>query len=274
MKFPSKPLCIGLGALLRLASASLLVSDVAHAQLAKLLAPVELQSGLVQSVDVGKELRPEDPKSEIPFTQEELLRELSASLSDHFALKGELELELVRSWAGVRLTGQPTLSILEYPQKGVSSQMSVRCRLSDNGHQVGEWLLPLRARLWQEVWVAASTLRNGQPLEISMVRRQKVDLLRYRSELLDADSDPSLYQTVQNVASGSVLSMRDVLEKPLIQKNQVVDAVLKRGALSITMKAQALENGAPRAFIKMRNIESRKEFNAQVIDERQVHVFF
>jgi flagella basal body P-ring formation protein FlgA len=67
---------------------------------------------------------------------------------------------------------------------------------------------------------------------------------------------------------------RDVVEKPVIRKNQIVEVVANRGALTITMKAQALESGAVKALIRMRNLDSKREFNAQVIDETRANVVF
>lgn len=258
----------GIGFGLRGLIAYLIWWEFAHAQLANLLVPVETNSSSSLTTATDRKA-PEEL-----FTQADLLRELGQALSEHFSLTGDLELEVTRPWASITVSARPMLSVLEYPRQGMASQMTVRCRLTINDNELGEWFLPLQARLWEEVWVSASTLRNGQALEPSLLRTQRVDLLRYRSQLLEADRDPTNYQMVQSLGAGAVLTMRDLIEKPLIQKNQMVDAILQRGSLSITMKAQALENGSPRAFIKMRNLESRKEFSAQVINERQVHVFF
>jgi flagella basal body P-ring formation protein FlgA len=40
------------------------------------------------------------------------------------------------------------------------------------------------------------------------------------------------------------------------------------------MKALALENGTAGALIKLRNLESHKEFNGQIINESKVQVQF
>jgi flagella basal body P-ring formation protein FlgA len=40
------------------------------------------------------------------------------------------------------------------------------------------------------------------------------------------------------------------------------------------MKALALENGAAGDLIRLRNVESRKDFNAQVLNENKVQVRF
>jgi flagella basal body P-ring formation protein FlgA len=40
------------------------------------------------------------------------------------------------------------------------------------------------------------------------------------------------------------------------------------------MRGYALEDGANGEFIRVRNLTSRKEFQAQVIDEQSVQVYF
>jgi flagella basal body P-ring formation protein FlgA len=44
--------------------------------------------------------------------------------------------------------------------------------------------------------------------------------------------------------------------------------------LSVTMKALALQNGAQGEAISLRNIESRKDFTAFVVDENRAQVRF
>jgi len=78
----------------------------------------------------------------------------------------------------------------------------------------------------------------------------------------------------QSVAPGRPLTRRDVSERPVIHKGDVVDVIAHQGVFSIRMKAQALENGIKRELIKMRNIESRKDFTAQVVNESEVEVHF
>jgi flagella basal body P-ring formation protein FlgA len=251
----------------------------AQAQLERLLAPVEAipaaEKGEASSrgepaAEPGKKAR--DPQL---FTAVDLLRELKAQLADHYTVTGDLALEMARPWGAISLpAADAAVTILDYPRDGLTSVMNVRCRVTSGNQVLGEWQITLRAWLWQEVWVAAARLDRGQELDESMVNAGKADALQKRVALLTTDLKPSAYELAQSVNAEAPLSKRDVVEKPVIRKNQIVDVTAKRGALSISMKAQALENGAAKALIRMRNLDSKREFNAQVIDETRAIVLF
>jgi flagella basal body P-ring formation protein FlgA len=53
-----------------------------------------------------------------------------------------------------------------------------------------------------------------------------------------------------------------------------VDAVASEGGLNIRMRAIAVEGGPAGAVIRVRNLDSQKEFVAQVLNENQVQVRF
>jgi flagella basal body P-ring formation protein FlgA len=209
------------------------------------------------------------------FTSEDLLREVKAQMIEHYAINSDLVLELARPWGAVKVpVSGVELKVVEYPRDGLSSLLNIRCKMISGEQLIGEWAITLRANLWKEVWVASSRLDRGQSLTESMVTAQKVDILQNRNALLDAGEKPTTYEMAQNVNAGVALMKRDVIEKPVIRKNQIVDAVINKGALSISTKAQALENGAPNALVRMRNLDSSKEFSAQVVNETQVNVLF
>jgi flagellar basal body P-ring formation protein FlgA len=47
-----------------------------------------------------------------------------------------------------------------------------------------------------------------------------------------------------------------------------------QGNLRITMKGQAVRNGALGEIVTIRNLESKRDFSAEVIDENKVRVRF
>ena len=55
---------------------------------------------------------------------------------------------------------------------------------------------------------------------------------------------------------------------------QLVDVVVAEGALSISMKGISLGNGGAGEMVSVRNIDSRKEFSAKVININTVQVKF
>ena len=78
----------------------------------------------------------------------------------------------------------------------------------------------------------------------------------------------------RGVNSGRVVTWRDVARRPLVRKGDVVEVSATEGNLSITMKAIALQSGAQGEAVTLRNLESRKDFTAFVVDENRVQVRF
>lgn len=255
-------------------------ASCAFGQLDRLLVPLETPSVIVKE-DAPAVASPV-PEKTVPrqreilkFTGVDLLAAIKAQVIEHYSLNGELVLDLSRPWSTINVPDADVkVTVTDYPREGVSSSFFIRCKVVSCGQDIGEWQIALRARLLQEVWVASVRLDRGQALDEAMVTAQKVDVLQNRNSLVGTDMNPLLFEVAQSVGVGQALTKRDVMEKPVIRKNQIVEVVASRGTIAISMKAQALESGAARALIKMRNLDSRREFNAQVVDETHVHVIF
>ena len=246
-----------------------LVGSSAFAQLDRLLAPVD--GPVVQSAPAAKATAA-DPRL---LTVEMLTAELEKELTARLSLSGELKLTLAQPWQTLKLPASDfAIVITEVPVGGISGTFYIRAKVSSGGGVVGDWQLPLRAQLLQEVWVASTRLDRGQPLDRSVLAVQKIDVLRERLPLIPAEADPTNLDLTQSVAAGRPLTRRDIAERPVVRKGQVVEVVARQGMLVVSMKALALENGAMGDLIKLRNLESRKEFSGQILNENKVQVHF
>lgn len=258
--------------LLFILGATLVLCANASAQLDKILAPVSLAAAAAPAAQLDGKTA---PKSTLhALTPDEVLPLLEKQLVDRYSLQGELKLETASSWGRILVPADYDLTIIDFPGSGVSPALAVRCKLSANGQSLGDFRISLRAELWREVWVADGRLDRGQPIDRSLVTVQKIDVLREHDTLLSSEIDPTIYDVAQSVAPGRALTRRDVSERPVIHKGEVVDVVARQGVFAIRMKALALENGIARELIKMRNLDSRKDFTAEVINESQVEVHF
>jgi flagella basal body P-ring formation protein FlgA len=266
-----QPVRVVLGAALGV----LLLAGSTFGQLDRLLAPVEMPAVLTVSNPRLSSGGGAGVSAGHLLTGDELLTQLSRKLSLYYKLSGDLRLALVRPWQPMVLPSDDvSISLTQYPEGGMLSVVSVRFQVLSGGRMVGEWEVGLRAQLWREVWVAASRLNRGDALDAGMLVAQKVDVLREGAVIGSDEIDPAGYEMAQGVSMGRPLTKRDICERPVIRKNQVVEVVANRGGMLVSMKAQALQNGGTGALIKMLNIESRREFNAQVLDENRVEVHF
>lgn len=261
-------------------------ADGAHAQLEKLLAPViadsapidlaaqesKLVAAIQQNVPAENGSSSSRANAHV-LRGEDLLGVLQKQLAEHFHTSGDLKLELLRPFPPVKLPDSAfDVAITDFPGAGLTNAFLLRVKVTSLGEPAGEWQIALGAQLWQEVWVAQARLDRGKPLDRALLTVQKVDVLRDRQAFLPAEVDPTTYDVAQSIAPGRAVTRRDISERPIIRKDQVVEVVAVNRSLTIHMKAQALENGAANAVIKLRNLDNRKEFNAQVINENQVRV--
>jgi flagella basal body P-ring formation protein FlgA len=248
-----------------------------YAQLANLLEPVEVPGFRVNSsaqldrvvrrlqTDTGRHL----------LDGETLLRSVEKELTNHYGVNGELKLSFIRPWVPVTMADADfSLTVTEPPADGLASSFVVKVKVVAAAEIVGEWALSVRAQLLQEMWAANGRIERGQPLDRNSVTVQKVDVLRDRQPFLSAETDPQNFETIQTIVTPRLLVRRDVVDRPIVRKGQVVEVVAKQGLLTLSMKALALENGTAGSLVKLRNLESHKEFNGQVIDESKVQIQF
>lgn len=209
----------------------------------------------------------------MPLGQDRFVAELARELSTHFNLEGDLQLELVRPCATPeRLARDWSVQITEYPSLPASA-MLVRCRLLADQATVAESTVMLRATLWRDAWVSRQPLTGGAAFDPSLLDVRRVDFFRERDALPALVGDHT-FVFARSVQSGRLLTWRDVVRRPLVKKGEVVEVSATDGQLVVMMKALAMQNGAKGETVTVRNLDSRKDFTAFVIDENRVQVRF
>jgi len=208
------------------------------------------------------------------FSENDLLAMLAAKLQQEYVKdRGELELNLTQPWVVPLLPDEPlTLKILELPTAGVTSAFIVRFELRTANETLGTWQTSLQAHVWREVWVANSPLQRGQPVAEADISRERRDVLNVREALADFPPGDDSLQLSSAVMPNTPLLARDVRPKAVIHRGQVADAKIEDGALSISMKVVALEDGAPGQMIQLRNPVSQRNLNGKVLDDQSIIV--
>lgn len=207
------------------------------------------------------------------FLGEGELRELlTATLqSEQVRDKGTLELNFARPWTGANLPDESlTLRVLSLPASGVSPHFIVRFELAAGAERFGPWQMVVQARVMKDVPVARTTLRRGQPLQASDFTTERRDVLSLREPLdVEALNNPTL-DLVENISSGQPLLARAVRMRPVVLRGQVVDGLVRDGAMNISLKVEVLADGLPGQTVRVRNPKNKREFYAKVQDEQTV----
>jgi flagellar basal body P-ring formation protein FlgA len=208
-----------------------------------------------------------------PYNESEIRDQLTALLqNDYVKDKGELEIRFLRPWIPIVLPDEPlTLKVLNLPSTGVTPNCIVRFELSTKREILGSWQAPVSARVLSEVWVAKSPLRKDQIFAEADVARERRDILTLREALLPAQPESSL-QIVDNIQAGAPIFQRSVRPRPVVFRGQVVEAQVLDGAMTVSLKVEVLENGAPGQFVRLRNVQSRREFRGKVRNDQTILV--
>lgn len=204
------------------------------------------------------------------FTEADLLNLLTETLQRGCVKdKGELELRPTRPWTEISLPDEPlTLNILEQPTAGVTAAFITRFEIRTAREGLGIWQGSYQARIWREVWVAHSPVRRGEPLDTADVIRERRDVLPVREALADFVAPDAALEFSEPVISGSPVLARTLKPRKVVHRGQIAQAVLQNGALSITMKVELLEDGAPGQIIRARNPLTRRDVSGKVLNEQ------
>lgn len=204
------------------------------------------------------------------LSESELLELLTATLqNDYVKDKGELELRFTRPIATRNVPDEPlTIKVLDIPATGVTPTFIIRFELRTETNVVGSWQCSVQARVWRDVWVARTALKRGQLVADADLDRQRRDVLTMREALADFTAGDPTLELAEPLQSGSPLLARSVKIRPVIRRGQTADALVQDGPLSITMKVEALEDGAPGQTIRARNPQTRRDIRGKVLNEQ------
>ena len=191
----------------------------------------------------------------------------------HVRERGELELRLTRPWLTISVPDEPIeVRILDLPTLGVTANFIVRFELRAAQEALGPWQLACQARIWGPVWVTTTPLQRGQMLGRNDLVQERRDLLSVRDTLAVMPSDDLALELTDNVAVGSPLLQRCVRLRPVVHRGDLVEALIREGALTISLKVEVLEEGACGQAVRVRNPYTKRELRGKVQNEQTILV--
>ncbi|MDW8345199.1 MAG: flagellar basal body P-ring formation chaperone FlgA [Verrucomicrobiae bacterium] len=237
---------------------------------------VVLSAMWISSRGAGASTPADPPERSATVLDEVALRVLLTEVlqRDHVGDRGELELTLMRHWPPLTITNDAPieLRVLELPTLGVTAHFIVRFELRAGDQSLGVWQMPVTARIWREVWVARRPLRRGELLTETDRAVERRDVLALPAPWPVSAPDESNWELAENLPAGAPLLSRHLRPRTLVRRGQLVEAVVRQGALAVSLKVEALEDGAAGQVIRVRNQQSRREFRGMVENETTVRV--
>lgn len=188
--------------------------------------------------------------------------------------QGELELRFSRPWTPTPVPDEEfSFRVSDPPATGLSPSMQFRFEVVLNDEVLGSWQTGMDAKLWRDVWICRQPLRRGAPLRETDISIERRDVLRQSRDLLPANlGSLDSWEVAETLNPGQPLLNRSLAPRVVVSRGQTVDALFRDGTMTVSVKAETLENGAPGQLIRIRNLSSRRELRGRVINEQTVHI--
>ncbi len=202
---------------------------------------------------------------------------ITAALTEELEVEGgELVLTSVRPLPKVEVPdGFPlSVKITLAPAQGLAAFMTVKFSVTVGDQPRGEHTAFFKAALMREVWVATKLCNRLMPLDQVSLKRKKMNVINLRNGVWEGEKLTGDLQIIQTVTPGIILQPRHVRRRPVVLRNQTVQAVIRHKALLIRLNVTALEDGAPGDVIRLRNPKSYKELRGTVVNSDTVSIKF
>jgi flagella basal body P-ring formation protein FlgA len=221
---------------------------------------------------------PHTPPDAVPsgsglITKEDIEARIQLALSRRFGLRGDFQVE-VTQWESAQIQGNWSLQLLQCSPDRPSSSAFVRFVVVTAAGKSSPVNVAIRCRHVQEIYIAGRALSRGDRIAADSLEKRKVDVFRQNVRVITGETDLEGYELMASVSPGSPVLWNHVNAIPLIRKGQVVDVFGKGRGIYITMKGLAMQDGGSGEYIKIRNVSSKQEFQAKVLNENSVKVFF
>jgi flagella basal body P-ring formation protein FlgA len=207
--------------------------------------------------------------------QNELLDDLRTELVAKFAPDGTLSIETVAPWKTIQVPDSRwKANLTRVSVQGIQPRMTLNFRIVCGDETVGEYQIQITCSVMREVLVSTRRFNRADPVSASDFQIQTRDILDVNGTPVRASAALDGIQTRSPISEGQVLCTRDIEERPLVHKGQVVEAVAVEGKMRIAVKAVAMEDGREGDLINVRNSSSNKDIQAKILNDHTVQVYF
>ena len=123
-----------------------------------------------------------------------------------------------------------------------------------------------------EVYVPARNINKGEVITEDMLKTIRVRMNRIKpANVIDKDKLINK-ETKKSLKEGKVVNARDIGNKILIRRNDIVTIVYKTDKMQITARGQARQDGVKGERIEVENTKSKKVLVGTVVDAETVYI--
>jgi flagella basal body P-ring formation protein FlgA len=186
------------------------------------------------------------------------------------ALPGTAELQDIRLPPYIFLA-HPQQQVTLEPVKLAPGRLSLRFAVQEmDGVVLRRVAATAFLNLWMEVPCAAKPLNRGDPLTPDSVTFVRMNAAHMRELPWDGRGGP--WQVQRAIAPNQPILQGDLLAQSMLRKGSVVNLVYEKGNVRMSVRAEVLADAEPGATVAVRNLQSKKQIFATVIDNNTVMV--
>jgi len=229
----------------------------------------------IPSSNEGNPTREKEKITTMRIDEKMVMAEIKHQLASHFSITDDFRIRFDKQWKDQILPeGNWEIQITSFPPKGIKTRFFVTFELWNNGERVGTWQEAVRCELWVSVYVCSQYVERGQVLNPGQFDAQSVDILSLYQTPVEPGTKLTDYVAKNGLRNGEPLYWKDMKERPLVARHQIIEVVAEEGLMKITLKAKALEDGVKGQVIRVRNLQSFSDIQAEVIGVSRARVYF
>ena len=213
-------------------------------------------------------------KGLVTLDAELLEKKIASVLSHRYQASGHVLARLSREWKPLNVPVDWEFKFQQSIPDELSSNAFLRFSISSDGVDIGEWGYPVKCSQMVDVAVAKVPLNRGSRITPDLFSSSVMDALGSGANCVLSDARLNGYQVASSLKPGTVLKWSHLSKITLVRKGQVVNVFASGKGIFVEMKGQAMEDGVEGSFVRIRNISSNREFQAKVLNENSVKVYF
>ena len=213
-------------------------------------------------------------KGLVTLDAELLEKKIASALSHRYQASGYVLARLSREWKPLNVPVDWEFKFQQSIPDELSANAFVRFSISSDGLDLGEWGYPVKCSQMVDVAVAKVPLNRGNRITPDLLSSSVMDALGSGANCVLSDARLNGYQVASSLKPGTVLKWGHLSKVTLVRKGQVVNVFASGKGIFVEMKGQAMEDGVEGSFVRIRNISSKREFQAKVLNENSVKVYF
>ena len=213
-------------------------------------------------------------KGLVTLDAELLEKKIASVLSHRYQASGHVLARLSREWKPLNVPVDWEFKFQQSIPDELSANAFVRFSISSDGLDLGEWGYPVKCSQMVDVAVAKVPLNRGNRITPDLFSSSVMDALGSGANCVLSDARLNGYQVASSLKPGTVLKWSHLSKVTLVRKGQVVNVFASGKGIFVEMKGQAMEDGVEGSFVRIKNISSNREFQAKVLNETSVKVYF